>query len=591
MLFGSTVGLLLGAAAMTAQTQTPSAPAATAPSTTPKTGEPLPVPGRSMVATRDGIVAASQPLAARAGVQILERGGNAIDAAIAANAAMGLMEPTGNGLGGDLFVIIYDAKTGKLSGLNSSGWAPTGLSADFLKSKGMEKMPQRGIYSVTVPGVVAGWQALREKFGRLDFDTLLAPAIYYAEHGFPVAEVTSGNWAKGVSVLQMHPNSVATYMPNGHPLAAGEIFKNPDLAQSLRRIAAKGRDGFYTGPTAEAIVAISKELGGTMTMADLAEFQPEWVTPIQTTYRGWTVSEIPPNGQGIAALMMLNLMERFPLGEYGFHSPKALHIMMEAKKLAYADMLEYVGDTRFGKVPVAAMLDKAHSTQRAGLIDAAKAHCTVTPSKFDSITQSQGNDTIYLTVIDRDGNIVSLIQSNYSGFGSGIVPKGMGFMLQNRGGLFTLEPGLINTLTPRKRPLHTIIPAFMEKGDVRIGFGIMGGWNQSQAHAQFVANIVDYGMTPQQALEAGRFNKETFDGCDVQIEELVPAAVRDQLTALGHDLKVIPRRSSTFGFGQAVMSDKTGVHFGASEPRHDGAAIPEAAPVFTSAAAAKSAKP
>jgi gamma-glutamyltranspeptidase/glutathione hydrolase len=584
MLLGSTVGLLLGAVALTAQTP-PSTTAA------PKAGEPLPVPGRSMVATRDGIVAASQPLAARVGVQILERGGNAIDAAIAANAAMGLMEPTGNGLGGDLFVIIYEAKTGKLSGLNSSGWAPTGLSAEVLKAKGLEKMPQRGIYSVTVPGVVAGWQALREKFGRLDFETLLAPAIYYAEHGFPVGEVTSGNWAKGVPVLQMHPNSVATYMPNGHPLAAGEMFKNPDLAQSLRRIAAKGRDGFYTGPTAEAIVAISKELGGTMTLADLAEFQPEWVTPIQTTYRGWTVSEIPPNGQGIAALMMLNLMERYPLGDYGFHSPKALHVMLEAKKLAYADMLEYVGDTRFGKVPVAAMLDKAHAAERAALIDAAKAHCTVSPSKFESITQSQGNDTIYLTVIDRDGNIVSLIQSNYSGFGSGIVPKGMGFMLQNRGGLFTLQPGLINTLTPRKRPLHTIIPGFMQKDDVHIGFGIMGGWNQSQAHAQFVANIVDYGMTPQQALEAGRFNKETFDGCDVQIEELVPAAVRDQLTALGHDLKVVPRRSSAFGWGQAVMSNKTGVHFGASEPRHDGAAIPEATPVFTSPAADKGAKP
>jgi gamma-glutamyltranspeptidase/glutathione hydrolase len=458
----------------------------------------------------------------------------------------------------------------------------------LLKAKGEEKTPQRGIYSVTVPGAVSGWQALHDKFGRLGFETLLAPAIYYAEHGFPVAEITAGSWAKGVSVLRMHPNSVATYMPNGHPLAWGEVFKNPDLAKSLRRIvAAQGRAGFYTGPTAEAIVAISKSLGGTMTMADLAEFQPEWVTPIQTTYRGWTVSEIPPNGQGIAALMMLNVMERFPLAEYGFHSPKALHVMIEAKKLAYADMLEYVGDPRFGTIPVGPMLDKAHAVERAALIDPAKARCTVTPSKFESITSAQGNDTIYLTVIDRDGNIVSLIQSNFSGFGSGVVPTGMGFMLQNRGGLFTLEADRINTLAPRKRPLHTIIPAFMEKDGVRIGFGIMGGWNQSQAHAQFVANIADYGMTPQQALEAGRFTKETFDGCDVQIEELVPPTVRDALAALGHQVTTVARRSSTFGWGQAVMSDTKGVHYGASEPRHDGAAIPEAAPVFTPAATAK----
>ncbi len=553
-------------------------------------GQPHPVPGRSIVTTRHGIVAASQPLAARAGVQILEQGGNAVDAAIAANAAMGLMEPTGNGIGGDLFALVYDVKSGKLHGLNASGWAPTGLTVDFLAGKGITQMPQRGIYSVTVPGVVAGWHAMREKFGQLPFETLLAPAIYYAEQGFPVAEVTAGGWARSTELLSAHPNANATFLPNGRAPKAGEVFKNPTLATSLRRIAGKGRDGYYTGPTADAIVAISKELGGTMTHADLAEFQAEWVTPIQTTYRGWTVSEIPPQGQGIAALMMLNLMERYPIGDYGFHSEQALHVMIEAKKLAYADMLHYVGDMRFASVPVAQMLDKAHAEARAQLIDPKQARCEVTPSKFDSITQAQGNDTIYLTVIDRDGNIVSLIQSNYLGFGSGIVPTGTGFMLQNRGGLFSLDAGQPNTLQPRKRPLHTIIPAFMEKDGVRIGFGIMGGWNQAQAHAQFVSNIADHGLTIQQALEAGRFTKVTFDGCDVQIEALIPGQIRDRLTALGHKIEVEPLRSSTFGFGQAVMSDTNGVHFGASEPRHDGAAIPEAAPVFSSPTA-KSAKP
>jgi gamma-glutamyltranspeptidase / glutathione hydrolase len=540
----------------------------------------LPRVGRSMIATRYGIVAASQPLAARAGVQILERGGNAIDAAIAANATIGLMEPTGNGIGGDLFAIIYDAKTGNVHGLNASGWAPTGLTPELLASKGHKQMPQRGIYSVTVPGVVAGWEAMRGKFGTKPFSELLAPAIFYAENGFPLSEVIAGSWGRSVKMLAEHPNSRKTYLLDGRAPRAGEVFRNPDLAGSLRLIAEKGRDGYYRGRTAEAIVQISRETGGTLTLADLAEFQPEWVTPIETTYRGWTVSEIPPNSQGIAALIMLNLMERFPLKEHGFHSAKALHVMIEAKKLAYADMLQYVGDPKFSSVPVSAMLSKSHAAERAALIDMARAKCEVEPSRFPGITDAQGGDTIYMTAIDKDGNIVSLIQSNYSGFGSGLVPPGSGFMLQNRGGLFTFEPNRPNTLEPRKRPLHTIIPAFMQKDGVRIGFGIMGGWNQSQAHAQFVANIADYGMNIQQALEGGRFTKGSFAGCDVQIESLVPDATRAELGSLGHQLTVVGPRTGTFGFGQAVMSTPDGVHFGASEPRHDGAAIPEAPPVF-----------
>ena len=540
-----------------------------------------PVVGRSVVATTLGIVAASQPLAARAGVQILERGGNAIDAAIAANAAIGLMEPTGNGLGGDLFILYYEAKTGTVHGLNASGWAPSGLTPEFLASKGINEMPQRGIYSVTVPGVVGGWDAMRTRFGTKPFPELLAPAIHYAEHGFPVSEVIAGGWARSAKMHGAHPNSKKTYLVDGvRAPRAGEVFKNPDLAGSLRRIAERGRNGYYTGPTAEAILAISKEQGGTFTAADLTDYQPEWVTPVQTAYRGWNVYEIGPSTQGVAALMMLNLMERFPLADYGLQSPNAMHVMIEAKKLAYADMLRHVGDPRFSTVPVAQLLSKPRAARRAGLIDAARASCDVQPGRLDGVTDAQGHDTIYLSVVDKDGNIVSLIQSNYSGFGSGMVPPGTGFMLQNRGGLFSLEKGQPNTLAPRKRPLHTIIPAFMEKGDLKIGFGIMGGWNQGQAHAQFVSNIADHGLTIQQALEAGRFTKGTFEGCDVQVEALVPESTRTALTARGHVVAAVPARTGTFGYGQAVMNGPGGVHFGASEPRHDGAAMPQAPAVF-----------
>ena len=539
-----------------------------------------PVVGRSVVTTKYGIVATSQPLAAAAGVQILERGGNAIDAAIAANAAMGLMEPTSNGIGGDLFAIIYIAETGELIGLNSSGWAPTGMTVDFLASKGINEMPRRGIYSVTVPGAVAGWDALRSRFGTMPFSEILAPVIFYAENGFPVSEVIAGMWENSQEMLASHPNSMKTFLIDGRAPKNGEVFKNPDLAASLRRIAEKGRDGYYQGPTAEAILAISKEEGGLFTAEDLSEFEPEWVTPIQTTYRGWTVSEIGPNTQGIAALMMLNLMEQYPLGEYGFHSTEALHVMIEAKKLAYADMLHYVGDPRFSAIPVPSMLSKEHAAERARLIDPAHALCAVPHSEFRTVTELSGGDTIYMSAIDKDGNIVSLIQSNYSGFGSGLVPSGVGFMLHNRGALFTLERNRPNTLEPRKRPLHTIIPAFMEKGDVRIGFGIMGGWNQAQAHAQFVANIADYGMNIQEALEAGRFTKGSFEGCDVELEALIPEEVRNALAERGHEVEVVPQRTGTFGKGQAVQSNGEGVHFGASEPRADGAAIPQPPPAF-----------
>jgi gamma-glutamyltranspeptidase / glutathione hydrolase len=537
------------------------------------------IAGRSKVATTYGIVAASQPLAARAGVQVLERGGHAVDAAIAANAVMGLVEPAMNGIGGDLFAIVFDARSGRVHGLNACGWAPGGLTPELLHSQGFDEMPASGVHSVTVPGAVAGWDAMRARFGRLSMADLLAPAIFYAERGFPVSDVIAERWAAWHDKLAADPYSKATYLPNGRAPLAGELFTNADLASSYRRIADRGTAGFYEGPTANAIVESLRKRGGTMRADDLKTFAPEWVDPISTTYHGWRVYELPPNTQGIAALMMLDLMERFPLRSYGFHSARALHVMIEAKKLAYADMLRRVGDPRFGEVPVAALLNKAFASSRAGAIEPSRAASSAPPSVLEGVTSRKGGDTIYLAAIDKEGNIVSLIQSIYEGFGSGIAPEGTGFMLHNRGALFSLERDHPNLLAPRKRPLHTIIPGFMQRDDVSIGFGIMGGWNQAQAHAQFVANVVDYDMDIQEALEAGRFTKPTFEGRDVMIEALVPEEVRRELVALGHDVTVVPPRTGTFGSGQAVMSRK-GIHFGASEPRHDGAAIPEAPDVF-----------
>ena len=546
----------------------------------PEPQRPRVVTGRSKVATKFGIVAASQPLSARAGVQVLEHGGNAIDAAIATNAVEALVEPHYNGIGGDLFAIYYEAKTGKLYGLNAGGWAPTGLTPELLKSKGNTRMPSSGIYTVTVPGAVKGWEMLRSRFGKLPMADLLAPAIFYAEDGFPVSDVIAAAWNGATRKLQTGPHAAEVFLPGGRAPKAGEVFKNPALGATMRLIAEKGPAGFYEGKTADAILAVEKELGGTMTAADLKEYQPEWVDPISTSYRGWTVYELPPNTQGIAALMMLNMMEQYPMADYGLGSTRALHVMIEAKKLAYADMIRYVADPKFSKVPTSAMLSKDNAKARAALIDPAKAACNVEPSKYSGLTDGNGGDTIYLTVIDRDGNIVSLIQSLYSSFGSGVVAPGTGVMLHNRGALFTMEDGHPNQIAPRKRPLHTIIPAFMEKGDVKIGFGIMGGFNQAQAHAQFVSDVADFGLDVQEALEMGRFTKESFSGCDVSVEALVTDATRAGLAALGHQVRTVQPRSGTFGYGQAVMSNGAGVHFAGSEPRHDGAAIPEAPPVF-----------
>jgi gamma-glutamyltranspeptidase/glutathione hydrolase len=527
---------------------------------------------RSMVVSQNGIVAAESPLAAQAGAMILAHGGNAVDAAVATNAAMGVLEPMMNGIGGDLFAIVYEAKTGKLYGLNASGWAPAKLSIESLHAKGDDKMPQAGIDSVTVPGAVDGWSKLLSRLGTKKFPEVLAPAIHYARDGFPVPELDAEYWAFAEEKLRANPDAAKTFLIDGRLPKLGEIFRNPDLAHSLEQIATGGRDAYYKGEIANRIVATSARLGGTMSLEDLADFSAEWVDPISTTYRGWTVYEIPPNGQGIAALEMLNIMETFPLRE--LRNPGDVpHVMIEAKKLAYADMLRYVADQKFSTVPVAGMLSKNYAVQRAKLIDMAKANCDVTPGEPEFPAKG---DTTYLTVVDREGNMVSLIQSNYAHFGSGVVAEGTGFALQNRGGLFSLDPKSPNALIGHKRPLHTIIPGFMTRGQERIAFGIMGGFNQAQAHAQFVSNVVDFGMNIQAALEAPRFTKYTFTGCDVMMEDRFPADIRAALTQRGHQIELLGNFAQQVGGGQAVRRDfATGINFGASDPRKDGEAIPE----------------
>ena len=526
-----------------------------------------------MVISRNGIAAAESPLAAQAGVQVMERGGNAVDAAIAMNAMMGVVSPMMNGIGGDLFAIVYDAKANQLYGLNSSGWAPKALTIEALHKQGLREMPQTGVNTITVPGTVEGWQKLADKFGRKKLAEDLQPAIQTATNGYPVTEWVALYWGTNVDYLRGDLEATKVFLPHDHVPKMGEVFRNADLAWSLQQIAEHGRDAYYKGEISKRVLETITRHGGVMTAQDMAEFSAEWVEPISTTYRDWTEYELPPNGQGLAALMMLNLMETFPLGQkdYGFASAKALHATIEVKKLAYADLVKYIGDPRMQRPPVKELLSKERAAERAKLIDPDHANCEVQAG-----TLPGGGDTTYLSVVDRDGNMVSLIQSNYSLFGSGIVATGTGFVLHNRGALFNLDPESPNALAGRKRPLHTIIPAFAEKGDTRVAFGIMGGWNQSQAHAQFIANLVDYKMNLQAALEAPRFTKLTFPGCDVQMENRIPQKTRDELRAKGHKIQVLGTYSSAVGGGQAVLRDfAAGVNYGASDPRKDGGAVAE----------------
>jgi gamma-glutamyltranspeptidase/glutathione hydrolase len=532
---------------------------------------------RSMVITRRGIVATAQPLASQAGAQILARGGSAVDAAIAANAVLSLVEPMMNGPGGDLFALIWDSKTDKLAGINASGWAPKGLTIDYLKKQGLSSLPSTNINSVTVPGCVDGWEKLHKRFGRLPWRDLFKPAIYYAENGFPVTELIQWDWENSSSKLEGASRDL--YMPDGHAPKVGEIFRNPRLAHALHLIAELGAQAFYSGPIGEAILETSRKLGGTMTADDLREFQSEWVQPISTEYHDWKVYQLPPNGQGAGTIEMLNIMENFPLSDYTQDSPEALHIEIEAQKLAYTDMKRYIADPRQASIPLAGLLSKPYAKQRAALINREKANCDVEPG--NPADPGHGNTT-YLSVVDKDGNIVSFIQSISDIWGSGIAVNGMGFLLHDRGGAFSLDPTHPNALAPRKRPFHTIIPGFMERGNLHIGFGIMRGSNQAQAQAQLVSNIVDHKMNIQAALEAPRFNKHVVGGCgDLWIEARVPESTRDELSKRGHRLTVVGAFSGYVGGGQVVMHDSAAkVNYGASSPRKDGAAIPEPDPYF-----------
>jgi gamma-glutamyltranspeptidase/glutathione hydrolase len=537
-----------------------------------------------MVITRQGIVATNQTLASQAGAQVLARGGSAADAAIAANAVMGVVEPMSNGIGGDLFVLYWDAKTGTLSGLNASGWAAKGQSIEVMKGKGFTAMPQEGIQTVTVPGCVDGWEKLHKRFGRLPWAELFKPAIYYASNGFPVTELIQQLWRDSTPKLALDGVARPIFLPDGAAPALGQVFRNPALAKALQLVAGGGAAGFYKGEIPKMILLLSEWLGGTLAAEDFAEYQAEWVTPISTNYRGWTIYEIPPNSQGVAALEMLNIMETFPFPKMSPSSPEAFHLKIESQKLAYQDLARYVADPRFAKVPVAGMLSKNYARERAALVHTDQANCDVAPGN----PIPGAGDTIYLTVIDRDGNIVSLIQSLYQAFGSGLAVPNFGFHLHNRGGLFTLDPSHPNALAPRKRPFHTIIPAFMEKGDLHMGFGIMGGLNQAQAHAQFVSNVVDHGMNIQAALEAARFTRLTIGGCEVSIEDRLPPETLQSLRDKGHRLQVLAGFDGIVGGGHAVLRDSAaGVNYGASSPRKDGAAVPEPDPYFDAAVPAK----
>jgi gamma-glutamyltranspeptidase/glutathione hydrolase len=545
----------------------------------PAVTDPSREQSRSMVMTQYGIVATSEAVASQAGATVLARGGGAVDAAIAANAALGVIEPMMNGVGGDLFAIVYDAKTKKLYGLNASGWAPKGMTIESLKAKGVVKeIPEAGIDSVTVPGTVAGWDALRRRFGRLSMSEDVAPAAALAEKGIAVPETDAENWKTYGPPFAQSPGFARVFLPGGKAPAAGEIFRNPELAGTLRRIGEHGRDGFYKGATAEAILKLSREQHGFLAADDLADYQPEWVEPVSTTYHGWTVWEMPPNGQGIAALSMLNIMERFPIAEWGHDSEKSLHAEIEAQKLAYADLERYIGDPHASHIPTEQLISKQLATKRAAQITD-RAQCSVSPSDLSQQLARLSSDTTYLAVVDHEGNEVSLIQSNAGAFGSGLVAEGTGFVLHNRAGGFTLKPGQPNTLRPRTRPLHTIIPGFMQRGDERIAFGIMGGFNQAQAHAQFVSNIADFHMNIQAALEGARFRKLQFSGCKVAIENGVAPEVIDGLHRQGHEVTVELRYSQVMGRGNAVEHHgSSGVNYGATDPRADGEAVPEQVP-------------
>ncbi len=527
---------------------------------------------RSEVIAAHGMVASSHPLATQIGLEILKQGGSAVDAAIAVNAALGLMEPTGNGIGGDLFAIVWDAKSKKLYGLNASGPAPKKLSLEYFQENNLSEYPEFGPLPVTVPGAVAGWSELHKKFGKLPIDHLFKPTIAYAREGFPVTETIAYYFALNKQRFQDYPNFKEVWMANGDVPKTGEIFKNPALGNTLETLADKGLSEFYTGDIARITADFIQAQGGFLSYDDLAGYRPEWVQPISTDYRGYEVWELPPNTQGLATLQILNILEGFNLAELGLYSTEYIHLFIEAKKLAFADRAKFYADPRFAKLPIETLLSKDYATKRRQEINPKKA------ALVDASGLPQHGDTVYLTTADQDGNMVSLIQSNYSGMGSGMTPPDLGFMLQNRGTLFSLDPKHLNVVAGGKRSFHTIIPAFVTKdGNPYISFGVMGGATQPQAQAQVLINIIDFGMNLQEAGDAPRIvhsgssqpsGSQMKNGGTVSLESTFDEKIRKELVEMGHTLKY---EKGSFGGYQAIMK-KNGVYYGASESRKDGQA-------------------
>ena len=531
----------------------------------------LPFASRSEVIATNGMAATSHPLATQTAINVLKDGGNAIDAAIAANAVLGLVEPTGCGIGGDLFAIVWDAESKKLYGLNSSGPSPIAMNIDFIKEKGLDRIPAYGPLPVTVPGAVAGWASLHKKFGKKDFKSLFDEAIFYAESGFPVSELIAYYLKNSSERFKDYPNFAETWMVNGKTPSKGEIFKNTDLANTYKLVATSYGDDFYNGSIANKITSFIQSQGGLLTNEDMSNYNPEWVTPVSTNYRGYDVWELPPNGQGIAALQILNILENYDIPSMTLDSAEYIHLFTEAKKLAYEDRAKYYADPNFSKIPTSELISKQYANERLKLLNKKKA-----AQRYDAGLEN--GDTIYLTVADKYGNMVSLIQSNYRGMGSGMVPENLGFMLQDRGEMFSLDPNHKNSLAGGKRPFHTIIPAFITKDEEPlISFGLMGGAMQPQGHAQIVINLIDFNMNLQEAGDAPRIRhigssqptgEIMVDGGYLSLESSFSDQTRKTLIEMGHKLKY---DKGGFGGYQAIML-KDGVYYGASESRKDGQA-------------------
>ncbi len=527
---------------------------------------------RSEVIARNGMAATSHPLATQVALDILKQGGSAVDAAIAANAALGLMEPTGCGIGGDLFAIIWDAESQKLHGLNASGRSPKSLTIEYFHEKGYEYIPQRGALSVSVPGTVDGWFEMHDKFGKISMKDILKPAIDYARNGFPVTELIAYYLERSAPILKDFPNFKETYMPDGKMPAKGEIFRNLYLANTYESIAREGRDAFYKGDIARAIDEYIKDNGGFLSYEDMAAHRSEWVSPVSANYRGYDVWQLPPNGQGIAVLQILNMLEGYDISSMGLYSPEYIHLFVEAKKLAFEDRAHYYADMDFSPVPVEKLISKEYAAERRKLINPDRAARRYDPGMAET------PNTIYLTVADKDGNMVSLIQSNYRGMGSGMTPAGLGFVIQNRGEGFTLLPDRFNTYEPGKRPFHTIIPGFITKnGEPYMSFGVMGGAMQPQGHAQIVINMIDFRMNLQEAGDAPRIQhtgsseptgQKMTDGGTILLESGFPYETIRELMKKGHRIQWAV---GPFGGYQAIMWDRENkVFYGASESRKDG---------------------